>query len=120
MRVLVLEDDPRRIRWLERMVPEADVFWTQSVPRLLRILQEEGVWDLVLLDHDLNRKYTGTDAAKTMSVVGPIIVWSRNPTGAKRMVRILEKRDQLVIGWFPFGSPGLVQRVRVIRDWWVS
>lgn len=116
MDVLVLEDDEVRIRWLRRALRKHDprIVWTDSVTNLLELANREPLWDLILLDHDLKgRAYNGTVAARYLRAVGPIVVWSLNDTGARRMVKILRGREEvLVVGWLPFGSPELAAYLR--------
>lgn len=100
-----------RIRILKRMMPRAQIVWVSTVGELREIVAQR-IWDLVLLDHDLKHHESGTDAALFLEVDAPIVVWSLNPEGAERMVKILRRRGQLVVGWLPFGTPGLMRYLR--------
>ena len=115
MQILVLEDKESRVRWLRRMFPRALIVWTDKVERMLAILREDRVWDLVLLDHDLNRDRTGMDAAREIRCIAPIVVWSPNVERAPAMVETLRLNGQNVVGWLPFGSVELFRYLRSLR-----
>jgi len=97
------------------MMPGAGILWARTVPAMNEILSHERVWDLVLLDHDIGQRENGTDAARQIRAIGPIVVWSLNHERAPGMVEILEARELHVIGWRPFGSPELVQTLRDVQ-----
>ncbi len=110
--VLVLDDLEQRVRWLEGMIPKAEITWVQSVPRLLSVLECHKSWNLVVLDYNLDRgDGHGIDAAKHMRVVGPIIIWTLSDWAAGRMEVELRKRGQNVVGCYPFGSIGLSRAI---------
>ncbi len=114
MRILVLEDDELRIRWLARRLPQADIHWTPGVDRFLELAHSPTRrWDLILMDHDLGMSADGRDAARALNTSAPIIVWSANWLEMGRvMERILRRRGQPVIGWWYFGHPELWPQIR--------
>lgn len=105
--ILILEDNPQRVRWLERMVQgRADVLWTDTVQDFLATVEADP--DLILLDHDLGTYFDGRTAARALEYDGPVIVWSANHKRGPQMVDILWERGLDVLPvWLPFGSPEL-------------
>ena len=115
--ILVLEDNEQRVRWLRRIArSDADVLHTETVQDFLATLEIEP--DLILMDHDLGTYFDGRDAATNMETSSPIVVWSANPVRGPEMVTILDERGLDVFPvWLPFGSPELIQVVRLtLRD----
>ncbi len=105
-KVLVLEDNEQRVRWLARSF-DVEAHWTPHVDEFFDMQRAYGPWDLVLLDHDLGTEGDGRDAARVLRSRAPIIVWSANPWGGPAMARILQRRGQPVVAQIPFGHPKL-------------
>jgi len=112
--IVVLEDMQERIDWLQDTFPDTGVIWVKSVKQLLDELKFVGKDNvaLILLDHDIGGQFagsadedglTGFDAAKSLTDWSdiPVIIWSINPVGAKKMHDALSN-DGFVVARIPF------------------
>ena len=88
MRILFIDD------MFNRCVPLLqaghDVFVTRDI-ETVRTYLEHCVFDVICLDHDLKRSWTGYDIANMffLNKKLPIIIHSMNPKGAKRISELL-------------------------------
>ncbi len=109
MRVLVIEDNPFRIKKFKRELIGFIVDYADNAHEGI-ILAKERKYDLIFLDHDLgNREYvdsndpnTGFQVAKaikgTLNESAFIVIHSANPVGAKN---IQQELPQAVRAPFP-------------------
>lgn len=116
---LVLEDMEIRIDFLRNTFGDAvEVVWAEDVTTFRQKLAGISPERLcaVILDHDLAPPGTpmkdkhgldGTDAAKDLKVNVPVFVWSMNPVGAVRMVKILRESGHSC-RHIPFGESNKV------------
>lgn len=96
MRILILEDDPERVRHFKSGLISHTVFHTDSTKICISKLKDEQ-WDVLFLDHDLggktlvaSGKNTGYEVAKWLESnpkfkPPQIIIHSLNGVGAKNM-----------------------------------
>lgn len=127
--ILVLEDHPSRIKWLQYACPAFEVIWTSGVDDFLSDYEhyiQPGKRELaaVIMDHDLGISVfesaihdgeddwglNGMDAARRLdvSIKVPIIVWSINGHRAPGMVELLKNRG-FEAEWIPFSDVSKVQ-----------
>lgn len=127
MKVLILDDNIYRYRAACAKWPEAAVTWAQHYGDFMQILQQDPVWDLITLDHDLGdfaaadrgvppspypeaevapRELNGNDAATWMLLnreslqVTMVGVHSANPQGAENIQATLKDAGWLPIRYF--------------------
>ena len=114
-RILVLEDDASRVRWLRRRFPGVEMLPASTVTELFEVLRGESrAPDLVVLDHDLGGGprgpgvdgRSGMDAASRLPHLdgAPVLVWSVNPIKAPLMVESLQAR-RFYARHYAFGTP---------------
>lgn len=106
-RILVLEDFDSRVEWLRSVLrrSQANIEWYKKVEPFLEAAKTDH--DFVILDHDLdflhytNNNYlkeayppSGTDACREYDPQRkvPVLIWSQNPDGAKRMEWMLKQK----------------------------
>jgi hypothetical protein len=110
MKVLILEDDPNRIKIFKNKLKEHDVYFFTNVSDAKEATINFGPFDYYFLDHDLegnvfvnsNYSNTGYQFAKFLAekeVAGEIIVHSMNPAGAQNIKGVL---PQAKIVPFPY------------------
>jgi len=107
MNVLILEDDPERMKLFKVMFVRDQMDHAPNAKQAKEFLSQNQ-YDLVMLDHDLNDKHlanpdnmnhegTGQDVAKFMArMKNPppfAFVHSWNPPGAKAIAKILKEAD---------------------------
>jgi len=118
MKVFVLEDDPERIKWLQRRLHQYDVTYASSATEVDRFI---GPYDLVLLDHDLGGRQLEEHedngeafAEKVKCRIGDatVVVHSLNPDGARRIASIIGARAYLA----PFMSPRFTAFIRAMEE----
>lgn len=119
-RILVLEDDIKRVDWLRQLLhfkcPHTEITHVWDVFDFKVQWKEDSHYDLIILDHDLGLSWagegdlvpvadmsdkdgaTGLDAAKFLAdyaregkYVPFVVVWSWNPQGADMMVQTLRE-----------------------------
>lgn len=116
MKILILEDDDRRIKKFKQNFIECELFITH-LPKTANKWLDEEEFDLIFLDHDLADKHYLQDTACsettglcTAEHLGnnpdlckdtTIIVHSHNPNGSDRMMQALKNRIKHKI---PFGE----------------
>lgn len=129
LKVLIVEDDPNRMRIFRQLFASEEVVWAQNVTEGIEWLQSTR-FDLVMLDHDLADEHyenldhaatvasgTGREVAQHMTtmVEAPpfAFVHSWNPTGARAIGDILTEAgiSNVVM---PFGSSMLDSG---IKEW---
>jgi len=98
MKILIIEDDPRRHRYFRRGLIGASIDFARSAQAALRNITEVE-YDVIFFDHDLFEHSgpdagTGMDVAKVVSdraKVPPkmVMVHSLNPSASADMVKIL-------------------------------
>jgi CheY-like chemotaxis protein len=106
-KVLILEDSEARRRiFREKLGSVCDLFFFDRVEEAKRALIEEGPFDLIFLDHDLdgrvfvssNEANTGYQLAKFIArerVKPRIIIHSMNFAGAARMRELLPEAEHI-------------------------
>ena len=104
-RALILEDAPERIPGFKKILPpNTAIVWTDSPEVAIWELRNSN-FDLVFLDHDLGKAYSGAMVANTMAeeelnLDAVIIIHSVNVVGAKNMFNRLSLSHETVL--FPF------------------
>lgn len=99
MRVLVLEDLASRVEWLTKRFPLWSVTWVVH-PADATVALKDVVWDLVILDYDLDIPHvgytggvaTGAWATQAVPCGTAVLVWSSNPYGVEQITSLLEDR----------------------------
>jgi CheY-like chemotaxis protein len=102
--MLVLDDDPSRVKSLRRQFPNAEIVWAETVTECIGFLDQQ--WDVIRLDHDLGGE-TFVDSSRDdcgMEVVRDLaahprphlretvmIVHSRNGLAGPAMVAMLRR-----------------------------
>lgn len=124
-RVLVLEDAVERVEWLQSVLrrSRAEVVWCKDVESFLDEAKKDH--DLVIFDHDLevlpgtpygeaplNGAYAAQEYDPQDKV--PVLVWSMNPDGAKRIVDILQSKG-IVATKVPFELRNLEKLATALR-----
>lgn len=95
MKIFVLEDDPNRIKWLDRFLfQQRGIDW-ECVHTNIRQAEFGGPYDIVLLDHDLNgRTFDASHEDDGLIFIRAIkdrlgdafvLIHSHNPDGARAM-----------------------------------
>jgi len=119
MYILILEDDPERIKWFRKRFENHNIRIHDNVEMAIKEAVYMNSWrqfDLLFLDHDLGNFPKGGDgiefvkwlcAFKANSEEGKamnpkIIVHSHNPVGADRMASMLE--DSFDVYQIPFST----------------
>jgi hypothetical protein len=116
MKILILEDDDRRIRKFKENFIGCELFITH-LPAVANKHLEEEEFDMIFLDHDLADAHykvdtvcnetTGLCTAKflgdnpNLCKTTPIVVHSQNPAGSERMFQALGRRVKHKI---PYGE----------------
>jgi len=108
MRILCIEDDPARIIWLTRALPNSSIVWALT-PAQVAYYVDAGPWDVICVDHDLGMDDTarvddgslslpwnGASAARAFggSIVAStraVWVWSNNPVGSQNIAHHLAR-----------------------------
>lgn len=99
-RVLILEDDPRRMKEFRRRLIGTHVVHAETASECIAVLSEDTAWDVIFLDHDLGGEQmvegvegTGYEVAlwiyEHMPERPPVVIHSANPVGARRMRELL-------------------------------
>lgn len=112
-RVLLLEDDPRRVEWFRQRICQLD--HADSVEGAIALLSNNR-YDFVFLDHDLGTlhyageaaslddKAPGQAVAKHLASLGwigdNVVIHSWNPDGAKMMKNLLRNAYAIPFGNF--------------------
>ena len=115
MKHFVLEDDKNRIAVFREKLnePGNTVTICSSVEEGKRILREDGPFDVIFLDHDLDgyiyvpstQPNTGWQLAKWISendIPGEVIIHSYNEFAVPRMIEVLPRAK-----WIPFNTGNL-------------
>ena len=107
--ILVLEDMEIRVVWLRTIFGDhVEIVWTTNVADFIttqaRVAPDRVC--LIIMDHDLHLPGhavvpSGLVAARTMTLVAPVIVWSQNPEGAPSMRDELKRRGYTA-EWAPY------------------
>ncbi|MCI0559388.1 MAG: hypothetical protein MN733_12910 [Nitrososphaera sp.] len=112
MKLLLLEDDPQRIRWFRCVFDTWDIHVTNSVSEAIRLC-EQNLYDRLYLDHDLGDfkpsilQDSGYDFAQWLAErpalqhEATVIIHSVNPGGAERMWQALSQTRDVAIVPFP-------------------
>ena len=108
--VFVLDDDTRRHRWFRKKFVGDDLDIVETVEEAKELLSEN-MYDAIFLDHDLlphhyegelDDEMTGFAVArwlnenKMINRAATVIIHTRNPDGALRMVEELQESGRLV------------------------
>lgn len=100
MKVLVVEDNPERIKAFQRALINHDAFYADTAESASKLIQDN-IFELIFLDHDLggleyldsNHPNTGYQVAKKILTNNNnnarIVIHSCNPPGAKNINRLL-------------------------------
>jgi CheY-like chemotaxis protein len=111
MRILILEDMPDRISEFARNTIGHIVCFVSKVPECIEKLQNEGPWDKLFLDHDLDGKVfvpsgpcTGWEVAEWLSKNSDkkppsIILHSLNEKGVNKMLELLPEAIVEEFAW---------------------
>ncbi len=111
MKILILEDNPVRIKIFNEMFQDMTVFVTEDTKECIDLLTN-GKWDALFLDHDLagtqnvpSGPGTGYEVAcflKHNSKYAPslVIVHSHNVKGSTKMLEALSEIENVYRGWF--------------------
>ena len=92
--ILVLEDEAYRRELIEPLLDGHCIYWAATADEALGILERKR-FDLILLDHDLSAKTCGCQIASRLAKrdclnhKAKVVVHSINPSGIKRMMRLL-------------------------------
>lgn len=117
MKILVLEDDPNRIRWFQQYLIGDIVIIAVTAKAAIDALKTHK-FDLIFLDHDLEEKHysedfllgTGTEVANFLadnpeiSPKATIIIHSLKSLGVARMKDILHQRNPIVYSFINLKS----------------
>lgn len=117
-KVLLLEDDPDRLRWFRQRLP-AGLFHTSSADEAIQKIATSEPFDVMFLDHDLsiadqsyrlreNHEFnSGSKFAQSFVehgfVANSIVIHSWNPGGAVNMAHIFEQYGAKA-AYLPFGT----------------
>lgn len=119
LKILILEDNPERIKKFRRMfLPADELFIHTDVESAISQLKSESDFNLLLLDHDLGGEIfvdsslenTGSGFCRRFCAMEnysrnlDIIVHSMNPAGARNMVSILHGAGFGRVKTIPFSS----------------
>jgi len=108
MRLLMLEDDPERVKHFYEMFEDQCLVIVNSADDAISFVTTSK-FDAIFLDHDLggktyvdsDNKNTGYQVAKvipqSINSTTPIIIHSWNGVGAKRMQNALKDQDAQVV-----------------------
>ena len=100
MKVLILEDDPNRIKTFKNKLKEHDLYFFTNVSDAKDAVAAFGPFDYYFLDHDLdgqifvdskemNTGYRFAEFLAESNVTGEIVVHSMNPAGAQNIKGVL-------------------------------
>jgi CheY-like chemotaxis protein len=117
VKVLVLEDDPNRIRCFQQYLIGDVIVIAVTAKAAIESLKNHK-FDLIFLDHDLEEKHytedalsgTGSEVANFLAnnpEISPratIIIHSLNPVGVARMRDILQARNPIVYSFINLKS----------------
>jgi len=114
MKILVLEDDLKRVEQFEKRlsrVMKAETKFVDNADDCIYALKNE-TYDLIFLDHDLggkifvdeNNKNTGSEVARwieqnPLQEWQTVIVHSLNPIGAKYMIDAIDNATHIPFVW---------------------
>lgn len=97
MRVLILDDQQLRHEVFADRHEQDEVHHTFTYDRAIELLRSKPKFDVVYLDHDLQEKATGYDAAKFIAErlpddrkPGVVVVHTLNSACGDRMVQVLQ------------------------------
>lgn len=110
MKVLILEDDPIRIKIFDKKLKGHDLYFFTEVADAIEAVKNFGPFDYYFLDHDLggeiyvdsNKENTGYQFAKFLAeskATGKMYIHSMNGVGAQNMKAVL---PEAVIVPFPY------------------
>lgn len=121
MRILVLEDNPERIKAMRPYMQGNTMTVFDNAKEFLAHLETDSIeYDLLLLDHDLggqppcyygvdedpNNKNTGSEVTRQMATMGLqsliIVLHSMNPIGSDSMRDILMDANYTSVSQLPF------------------
>jgi hypothetical protein len=126
VKILVLDDNPERLRIFGEWFREHEVILTNCYGDCVQALISDSPFDLVHLDHDLNdfgkkskmagmygeNELTGADVAWYITVElaeakwpRKVIIHSWNPDGARNMLNLLRDRTSIPTTYEPFTPP---------------
>jgi CheY-like chemotaxis protein len=110
MKILVLEDNPERIKYFRELLKVHDLFITKDIQIALDFLRLNEC-EIIFLDHDLGQDYltslnNGYELVKKiveleLQPYSQFYIHSMNPNGANRMVNLLKDNDYKAM-WHPF------------------
>jgi len=126
-RVIVLEDMEHRVQWLQQVLrrSKAKIVWKKDVESFIKASKKPH--DMAIFDHDLGILPTGgyttplplngADAARLYDpeVKVPVLIWSVNPEGGKRIEQILLEKG-IPAGLVPFFDENLYNLARMLRE----
>lgn len=119
-RYLVIEDSPKERCRVFNHKTEI-VYIAHTLDQIAYWLTSGIVFDAIILDHDLGMKQDGTDicvsfGADIVASTNFVLIWSHNPDGAERMMRLLnaaarELGTDTVVETSPFNG-AIMEKVR--------
>lgn len=98
MRILCIEDETPRIRWIQAQFPEAEIHWVLTPDQVRYAVGECPRWDLICWDVDLGLKQDGLDYAvgqigyQAIQNADRIWVWSINGTEGPKVLATLTRK----------------------------
>jgi CheY-like chemotaxis protein len=108
-RILVLEDDTMRVRWLRSVIADrADLVHVATVLDFVDALARLAPPTLVILDYRLGtlltggdkNGHTGLDAARAYRGAAPVLIWTNDTDGGPAMFHELRSRG-ITAAWVP-------------------
>jgi len=110
MRLLILEDNPERIKKFKEIFKHHELFFAKHIAQAL-ITLHQNEFDIIFLDHDLDENNltsynNGYELCKKMiefnlQKQAIIYIHSMNPSGANAMLNIL-KDNGYQVDWYPY------------------
>ena len=112
LKILILEDEKKRVSFLKHalksrnLFKSVDIVWAISVEEFETLIKFNN-FDLIILDHDLGDSIFDLNGANAASLLTdsnvPVIIWSVNFDGAKRIESILNSKN-IVSRKLPFSK----------------
>jgi response regulator RpfG family c-di-GMP phosphodiesterase len=109
-KVLVVEDDPKRIAWFREKLRKIPVVQFVDNAKRGKKFVRENKYDFIFFDHDLgdgafnNGFAVATTLSKTGNTDTHILIHSLNPVGANNIANVLKSAGFKNITIAPFGK----------------
>jgi response regulator RpfG family c-di-GMP phosphodiesterase len=100
--ILVIDDDPDRIEWLTRFIPDAQVILCLQKQQFIDASKQPH--DLVVFEHDIGSFDNGAIMAQAYEgpTTTPILIWSFSHIGVNKITCVLRDKGHTDICVFPF------------------